>query len=948
MKKLFLLQKLLLTSLLAFALLSCTNQKTWEKLDNGIVLSLSDQKIRLQVVNADIIRVTASPSGEFAKDTSLVVLPTDKKYNDWKVEEQKDLLVLSTPNLVAELSLKTGEVAFKDPAGKVLLAEKKGGGKTFIADSAEGQGFYKVRQQFESPDDEAFYGLGGHQHGYMNYKGKDVDLTQHNIADVIPFLYSNKNYGILWDNYSVTRFGDPRDYQYLEALSLFNKDGVAGGLTATYYVGDKVVKTQIEKAIDFEYLETERVDSLPKDVNYKGKIVWEGAFASNTVGLHKFLLYGSNYFKVWIDGQLILDKWRQNWNPWSNPFEVSMVKNERHNIKVEWIPNGGFLALKHLDPQSPEEQNRLSLASEVAKEIDYYFVKGNNADEVVSGYRTLTGKASIVPKWAMGFWQSRERYKTQDEILETVKTFRDKKIPLDNIVLDWNYWPESQWGSHKFDTARFPDAAGMVAKLHKDYHANIMISVWPKFYKDIDNYKEMKEKGYLFMNNIDKKRKDWIAQGYENTFYDPFNPGGRKLFWTQINRELYTKGFDAWWLDATEPDMHSNLSILARKANMSPTYLGSGSRFFNAYSLMNSKGIYEEQRAANPNARVFILTRSAFAGQQRYGATTWSGDIVSRWSDLKDQIATGTNFSIAGIPYWTMDIGGFALEERYGCYGGKVTPENLDEWRELNTRWYQFGVFCPLFRVHGQFPFREVYNLAPENHPAFLSMLYYDKLRYSLMPYIYTLAGKAYHNDYTIMRALVMDFGADKNVLNINDQFMMGPSLLINPVYTYKARERKVYLPASTGWYDFYTGVYHEGGQNINAKADYTRTPVFVKAGSIIPKGQDMQYTNEKPDSVITLYVYTGKDAAFELYADESNNYNYEKGAFTKTPIMYNEQKGILTIDQRKGEYNGMLSSQKFHIIVIDKNNPKGFDNAKAFDHTVVYTGEKLEISLKK
>jgi len=945
-KKLF--QTLILGCALVIVMTACSER--YKKTENGIIVTpnaeASLKKIRLQVISSDIIRVTATAEETFSTDTSLITIP-QSSYTDWKVEENDNSVIISTPKLKAEVALATGEVVFKDVSGNVILAEKNGGGKTFTPEEKEGKGFYRIRQEFESPEDEAFYGLGGHQHGYMNYKGKDVDLAQHNLVAVVPFLYSNKNYGILWDNYSITKFGDPRDYEYLDALKLFSKDGAEGGLTATYYVQDKVVKTQIEKNIDFEYLETERVDSFPKDVNYKGKAVWEGSFTSDKNGKHKFLLYASSFFKLWIDGQLVMDKWRQNWNPWSNPFEVEIKDGEKHTIKVEWIPNGGFLALKHLDPLSTEEQNRLSLASEVGREIDYYFVKGNNADEVISGYRTLTGKAPIVPKWAMGLWQSRERYKEQKELLDVVKTFRDKKIPLDNIVLDWNYWPTDQWGSHKFDTTRFPDAAGMVKELHEKYNTNIMISVWPKFYKDIDNYKEMDAKGYVYKNNIEKKRKDWIWPGYENTFYDVYNPGARSMFWEQIRRELFVKGIDAWWLDATEPDMHSNISIDERKNNMTPNYLGSGSRFFNAYSLMNSKGIYEEQRKANNDKRVYILTRSAFAGQQRFGATTWSGDIVTRWSDLKDQISSGLNFSLSGIPYWTMDIGGFAVEDKFGPYGGNVSKEALDEWREMETRWYQFGTFCPMYRSHGQFPFREVYNVAPENHPAYQSIVYYNKMRYSMMPYIYSLAGNSYHNDYTIMRALVMDFGNDKNVLNINDQYMFGPSLLVNPVSEYKATSRPVYLPSSTNWYDLYTGKLYEGGKSIMAKAEYSRIPVFVKEGSIIPTGQDMLYTNEKPDTLITLYVYGGKDGSFELYGDESTNYNYEKNAFAKTLISYEESTGNLNIAQRKGSYPGMPNEQTIQVIYINKDQAIGFGQISKISQKVRYNGNALTVKLK-
>ncbi|MCB0650028.1 MAG: DUF4968 domain-containing protein [Saprospiraceae bacterium] len=901
------------------------------------------QKLRLNVIDENIIRVTASPVSAFSEVESLMSVLPESDYNDWKAEEKEGMVVLSTPSIKAKISTATGAIIFEDQDGNVLLEELSEGGKTFTP-SGINDGLFRVRQMFNAPDDEAFYGLGQHQHGYMNYKGKDVDLAQHNIVSVVPFLYSSKNYGILWDNYSITKFGDPRDYRQISDMLLFDAEGHPGGFTTTYFQGEKIMKKQVENKIDFRFLETESYEQLPKEAT---KIVWEGAIAAEEEGLHKFLLYASSYFKLWVDGKLVMDKWRQNWNPWSNPFEINIKNGEQHQVKVEWIPDAGYMSLTHLDPMEGNEQNQLSLASESGREIDYYFIHGNNADEVVSGYRKVTGKAPILPKWALGFWQSRERYKTQEELLDVVRTFRQKQIPIDNIVLDWFYWPEDQWGSHEMDLSRFPDAAAMTQTLHDDLNAHIMISVWPKYYKGTDHFNEMNEKGYLYRRNIEKARKDWVGPGYESTFYDAFNAGARDMFWSQINEQLFSKGFDAWWLDATEPDMHSNISIAERKLNMNPTALGPGELFFNGFSLMNSRGIYESQRQAAPNQRAFILTRSAYAGQQRYGAVTWSGDIVSRWSDMRDQISAGVNFCLSGIPYWTMDIGGFALETRYGAYGDTPTKENLDEWRELNTRWFQFGSFCPVFRVHGQFPYREVFNIAQEDHPAYQSMLYYNKLRYRLMPYIYAIAAKTYFDDYTIMRGLVMDFPNDKKVLNIDNQFMFGPSLLVNPVTEYGARKRDVYLPAGQGWYDFYTGAYLEGGQTVEAQADYTRIPLFVKAGSIIPAGQEIQFTNQKPDTLITLFVYAGDDAVFMLYNDEGINYNYENGSCSKVIISYDEKNGMLKIGQREGRYDGMPAEQRFNIVYISQETPMGFDPELKTGLSIVYRGEAVEVSFK-
>lgn len=926
---------------------ACTQQSPIKKTDDGVIVQLTGETkaVQLRVISEKVIQVLASPTDSIHEEPSLVVLPEAKTDVSWSIEETDGKVAVITPALRAEVTLGSGAVTFLDKAGKILLQEKAGGGKSYRLDKVDNMPVYQIAQSFESTDDEAFYGLGGHQNGQMNYKGEDVELVQHNIVDVIPFLYSNKNYGILWDNYSISRFGDKREYQSLNSLQLFTRDGKPGGLTADYYVNDDVVKSVVEDKIEYEFLETPQVENFPKDVARNGKVIWEGSFASDVEGNHKFQVYVSGYSKVWIDGELVVDKWRQGWNPWTNKFNVAVKKGEQHKIKIEWNPDGGaYLGVRHLDPLPEDEQKRLTLSSEVADAINYYFVKGDNADDVIHGYRVLTGKAPIVPKWAMGFWQSRERYHNQQEILETVKEFRKRGVPLDNIVLDWRYWEDPKWGSHEFDPARFPNPDGMVSELHNKYHAQLMISVWPKFNKGTEHFNQMNENGFLFARNIDKGRKDWVGEGYESTFYDPFNPEAGKLFWKQIDTKLNSKGIDAWWLDATEPDMHSNLSLEERKNNMSPTAMGPGAKYFNAYSLMNSKSVYEGQRKSSPDKRVFILTRSAFAGQQRYGAATWSGDIVSRWSDLKDQIATGVNFSLSGIPYWTMDIGGFSVEKRYE----KPNDADLKEWRELNTRWYQFGVFCPLFRSHGQFPLREIYNIAPENHAAYKSMLYYNKLRYVLMPYFYTLAGKSYHDDYTIMRGLVMDFADDANVLNIADQYMCGPSLLINPVHTYESTSRKVYLPASTGWYDLYTGQYYEGGQTIVAEAPLEKIPVFVKAGSIIPAGPEMQYTSEKPADVITLYVYTGKNGSFQFYEDENVNYNYEQGKFAVIPMDYDQTTQTLTIGARVGAFDGMLQKRTFNIVWVKTDKPVGL-GLKPVSHQVInYDGSAVTVKANK
>jgi alpha-D-xyloside xylohydrolase len=480
--------------------------------------------------------------------------------------------------------------------------------------------------------------------------------------------------------------------------------------------------------------------------------------------------------------------------------------------------------------------------------------------------------------------------------------------------------------------------------LHDDLHAHIMISVWPKFYVGTKNYAEMKEKGWLYMRNVEKNQRDWVGPGYVSTFYDPYSEGARELFWKRVGEKLFTKGFDAWWLDSTEPDMQSDLSRTETILRQSPTALGSGARYLNTYSIMNAQAVYEGQRKSAPNQRVFILTRSAFAGQQRYAAATWSGDVAARWYDLRTQIPAGLNFCMAGIPYWTTDIGGFAVEPRFE----HPSPADTEEWRELMTRWFQFGTFCPLFRVHGQYPYREMYEVAPESHPAFQTMLAYDKLRYRLMPYIYSLTGMVTRNDYTIMRALVMDFGHDRTVFGIGDQFMFGPSLLINPVTEYKARTRIVYLPTGVSWYDLKSGKRYIGGRSVKADAPYSDIPIFVREGAIIPCGPEIEYAMQKPVDPVRIFVFTGADGAFTLYEDGEETYDYEKGMFSTIQLSYDEKARVLTIGKREGEFPGMPHSRTFEIVWLGKHRSSGLDFQRKPDASVIYDGTQCSARVQR
>ncbi|HEY1113054.1 MAG TPA: TIM-barrel domain-containing protein, partial [Chitinophagaceae bacterium] len=913
-----------LTFLLLFLLAGAKGvPSSFEKTPNGIIVYTDPlytgtaQAVRLEVVTDRIIRVTAAPGKSFSATPSLITVYKRDPKVTWQVVPGKESVTLKTGALSAVAHLKTGAVTFYDAAGNKILGEPLARGRRIEPAVFEGRRLYSLEQTFETSADDAFYGLGQHQDDVFNYKGEQVTLFQNNTEVAVPFLVSAKNYGVLWDNYSITKVGDTRPFQSLSALRLFSKEGLEGWLTATYS-NDKKAPEQVtvqraEAAINYEFVNDSKL-FLPTEFKPEnGVVVWEGSIASGFSGVHKLRFTYGGYIRAWVNGQLVLDRWRRAWNPAPALLDVVLTKDVKTPVKIEWIPEGGesYLSLKWQEPA--EEKNRVSFSSEAGEQIDYYFVSGKSMDEVIAGYRTLTGKAPIVPKWALGFWQSRERYKTQEEILSTVAEFRRRGIPLDNIVLDWFYWKEDQWGSQEFDPARFPNPDSMIQVLHDQHHAKLMISVWPKFYEGINNYEEFAKRGWLYKRNIADRQKDWVGPGYTSTFYDAFNEDARKAFWDLIHKKIYTRGVDAWWMDASEPDILSNVSPERRKQQMGATALGPAAQYLNAYPLQNAKGIYEGQRSADPNKRVFLLTRSGFAGSQRYAAAIWSGDIGARWHDLKAQIPAGINFSLSGLPYWTMDIGGFVVENRFE----RPKETDLEEWRELMTRWYQFGAFVPLFRVHGQFPFREIYNIAPEGHPAYTSMLYYNKLRYRLLPYIYSLAGQAYHSDYTLMRGLPMDFGNDTAVRRIGDQFLLGPSLMVSPVYNYGQRTREVYLPKGQGWYDLYTGKRFEGGQKVKADAPYERMPLFVKEGSIIPFGPDLQYTDEKPSDTLTLRVYTGRNASFSLYEDGGTTYDYEKGAYSVIPFTYNESTKSLTIGERKGSFPQMIARRTIRVVWI-------------------------------
>ena len=934
--------------------------------------------VRLQVMNDRIIRVQATSENTLPEKQSLIIVPQKAGKVAFDVSEDGDEVTVKAAAVKAVVNKQTGAIVFYDAAGKLLLKEADKG-KTFkpftVPDREVGIGTLTDEQRhgltwravFDSPADEAFYGLGQHQAEELNMKGKNEDLFQYNTKVSVPFVLSNKNYGILWDSYSYCRWGYPKDYLQLNrAFKLYDKNGKPGHLTGTYTdaAGKRLVRDEDSIYYEFDCPQASEVanrtepggiKNLPKGFRLEGaNVVYEGFIEAPQTSDYHFILYYAGYIRVYIGGkEVVSERWRTAWNPNTWKFTTPLTKGKRTQIRIEWQPDGGvsYCGLRVAEPRTAKEEGQLSIWSEMSRDMDYYFIAGQNADEVISGYRTLTGKAPVYPKWVLGFWQSRERYKTQAEVEETLQEFRNRQIPIDNIVQDWNYWKLESWGDHTFEASRYPDPQGMLDKVHQ-LGGRFMISVWPKFYDTVGNYKELDAKGWIYHQAITDDIHDWL--GYLGSFYDAYDAGARKMFWRQMDENLFTKykhGIDAWWMDASEPNVRDCTPMWYRKALSGPTALGSSTEYFNAYSIVNADAIYNGQRSVTPNQRVFLLTRSGFAGEQRYSTATWSGDIATRWEDMRAQMTAGLNYAMSGLPFWGMDQGGFCVENRYVAAQQAfdetgVENSDLTEWRELQARWNQFGCFIPLYRAHGQWPLREVWNIAPDDHPAYKTIVWYDKLRYRLMPYLYSMAGWAHFKDYTLMRALVMDFNGDDNVLNIPDQWMFGPALMACPVGYYKARNRSVYFPSQCGWYDFYTGEFIEGGQRLIVDAPYERIPVYVREGSIIPFGPEIQYSDEKPAELINLFVYSGKDADFQLYEDEGTNYNYERGKYATIDIHYSEATRTVTIGQRKGSFNGMLKNRRFNVVLIDKETPRALKLDNPEGTMVTYSGRAVTVRL--
>jgi alpha-D-xyloside xylohydrolase len=569
-------------------------------------------------------------------------------------------------------------------------------------------------------------------------------------------------------------------------------------------------------------------------------------------------------------------------------------------------------SLTHVDNRFPLELNLDSLAGHA---VDYYFIYGPEMDQLIHEYRNLTGHTPMLPKWSYGFFQSKDRYVSQEEVLAIAHRYREQHIPLDGIVQDWFWWKSE--GDPIFNS-NFPDVPGELKQLH-DEHVHAMLSVWGLFDSKSQNFLQMTQQ-HLDVPNAH--------------VYDATNPKARDFYWNNLAGKLFSLGWDAFWLDSAEPEEywpHMGDAILRDKKFS----IGSGAEYTNIFPFMHTLGVQEHWKASTEQKRVFLLTRSAFLGQQRVGAAVWSGDVYGSYWGLRHQVAAGLNFALSGYPYWTTDIGGY--------WPPHDNPVEDPKFQELYARWFEYGTFCPIFRTHGHRPQNEIWAF-DKVEPILIN---YDKLRYRLMPYVYSLAWRVTNDDYTIQRPLVMDWRADVRVRDIGDQFMFGPALLVNPVLQPDATHRALYLPDAPAWYDFWTGASTNGSREIDAEAPLDRIPLYVRAGSILPLGPEIEYADEKPAGPIELRIYTGADGEFVLYQDTGDGYDYEHGVHSVIPMHWSESNRTLTIGPREGEYPGMPASLEMKVVLVYAGHGTGLEPTANPDKLVVYNGQSLSVQAR-
>lgn len=791
------------------------------------------------------------------------------------VQESASAIRVAAREIVASLDRGSGALTFLDARGRVLLAEAPGT-RSVSASTIQGEPTLAVTQTFVSPPDEHLFGTGQFQDGYLNVRGLSRRLTQVNTQIAIPFLLSSRGYGLLWHNYGLVELNP----------------------------GDRTVSLQpAESAQDATAVDVTTAEGTKRETRRSGR--FQGSFTLDGSGRHAFLLdvgrKMASRYRVEIDGRTVVDV-TNHWLPPTTSWIADLPAGE-HSVVVQADANDEpTLTYQQVTPTT-------TLRSPVAEALDYVVFAGG-PDRVLATYRNLTGRAPLPPRWALGYVHCRERFRSQEEIVSTAEEFRRRGLPLDLIVQDWQYWGRHGWNAMRFDAREYPDPAGMVRELHA-LNTRLMVSVWSK----IDDQSEL---GKEFM-----ARRLFIP---DTTWVDFFNPEAAAFYWKNFSANLLSLGIDAWWQDATEPE---NDDLVGRR-----THLGAGEKTRNLYPLFVNRTVYEGQRADAPDKRVFILTRSAFPGQQRYGTATWSGDIGHDWETLRRQIPAGLNFVITGQPYWTTDCGGF-----FRPGPGQFTDPG---YRERFLRWFQFATFSQLQRVHGYQTDTEFWRYGEQ---VLGEARRYLEFRQRLMPYLYSEAAAVTFRGSTLMRPLVMDFADDPRALEQDGAYMFGPALLVAPVVKPGVATWEVYLPSTRGgWFDFWTGANLGAARTVSSPATIERIPLHVRAGSILPLGPVKTYAAEKPEDPIELRVYRGADGTFTLYEDEGTNYRYESGAFSEIPLTWDDDSGTLTIGARRGSFPGMVEQRRFRVVWVRPGHGSGAEAAGTADTEVVYTGAPLTV----
>lgn len=869
--------KLKYLSIVCLFPLLCHGQvvKSFKQLPDRVNITLSNGTLSISPLTENAVRI------KFYKETEgnlpELIFTSGVAVPKFQVADTSAKLEIKVKKIIVSLDKLTGKLSYADNTGKVFLSEKEDARK-LTPDLIQGEPCFVAEQSFESPSDEYIFGLGQFQDGQYNLKNVTRQLTQVNTQIAIPFIYSSKGYGLLWHQYGLTDFNPTDNFVTLEQQQSTTENNQMAEVTTTSG--------------------TQRVS--------QNQSLYQGTLNVPADGEYSIFLdlgnMGNRQYVV-IDGKPCIDQS----NMWLPPtagtlvnlkageHQVQVVCKSDNTPKLSWRFSGDLTTFR-----SPN-----------AKLLDYVVFYGPSADNVIASYRNLSGNAPMFPKWAYGFWQCRERYTSGTHLIETVKEFRKRNLPMDVIVQDWQYWGNNGWGVPEFDETNYPNPSGFIKELH-DLNAHFNISIWSNPDKNSTIGKEYVAKNRFIPNT------KWL---------DYFNPETRKEYWNTLKKNMFDNGVDSWWMDAVEPE---NDALKGTK-----THIGIGDFYRLTYPLMVSRAVYEGQREASSDKRVCILTRSAFSGQQRYGVINWSGDIGGTWDVFRNQIVAGLNFTITGLPYWTTDIGGFFRP-------GQSQYTDV-KFHELLTRWYQWGTFNPIFRMHGYQTETEPWKYGRTVEDNMRKML---NLRYRLLPYIYSEAWQVTKNGSTMMRAMVMDFNGDTDAVKQPYEYMFGKAFLVAPITDAGTTQRDVYLPKSTDWYDFWSGKRMKGGQIIKAEAPLDKIPLFIKAGSIIPMGPIVQYTGEKTADTLEIRVYKGAGGNFDLYEDEGDNYNYEKGKYTVIPFKWDDKQQSLTIGNRQGDYPGSLTNRVFNVVFVSEIEGVG-TTISTSKKTVPYYGKKIEIKSK-